>query len=496
MDEGGKTHATQLVGGLLVWQGRASESLSRGGKGGRLQREGSRRAGGGIERHLVSMWGGRRWAAVALVAAAALCAAAMVVLLAERRPNELYGKYDLPYNDGSSNDMLDNSMDRVHSYSQGDRDTRERPYMMAKMDRLQRIIDSIKNGPAGKTVPIPPPKPHPKPKPRKIVPPAPKAKPTLSYMQRIMKAIEGIQLRINKAAKRQYKLEDLASDAKKLTGKKGKDGPVGYPGRPGPQGAPGDQGPPGKDGKPGKPGKDNNKRGLPGPPGVPGPQGKDGFDGTPDFTVGPRGPRGPPGERGVTGVPGAPGIDGVDGADGKPGPAGPPGMPPPLTLFPPSASSLEFPSSICFPLSRSYPPRLPCTLQALHNIPNNSFLLLNRAPRYRRDPRQGWRGRVAGPSRTRREEGKARSARFSGTAGTGLRRARTKGTSGCRGASWSAGRAWDDGAGLHSFPTFLPYSLALSLSPSLCPSLPFSISPPSSLHVALHHHNKFQILFS
>lgn len=186
-----------------------------------------------------SMWGGRRWAAVALVAAAALCATAMVTLLAGRQPNELYGKYDLPWNDGSSNDMLDNSMDRVHSYSQGDRDTRERPYMMAKMDRLQRIIDSIKNGPAGKTVPIPPPKPHPKK--AKTAPPAPKPKPTLSYMQRIMKAIEGIQQRVNKAAKRQYKLEDMASDAKKLTGKKGKDGPVGYPGRPGPQGPSGDQ---------------------------------------------------------------------------------------------------------------------------------------------------------------------------------------------------------------------------------------------------------------
>lgn len=210
------------------------------------------------------------------MAAFALCAAVALVMHVGW-PVAMYGKYDQPIG-WTKNDMLDNSAGRIHSYSEGDRDTRERPFMTAKFDRLQSIIDSIHNGPAGNTVPIPPPPPNgplghngPAGNTGPIPPAAPakhKERPTLSYMQRIMKAIKGIQKRVNKAARRQYVLEDLASDAKKLVGKPGKPGAVGLPGLPGLRGDVGPPGKPGKDGKPGKPGEDNLQRGAPGPPGL------------------------------------------------------------------------------------------------------------------------------------------------------------------------------------------------------------------------------------
>ena len=129
------------------------------------------------------------------------------------------GKYDEPHVGLVPNDMVDNSMGRTFSYSTGDQDVREYKFMQKKFDRLQAILDSIQNGPT--LNPPPPPEPEPsqdQPEPVEETcggtsgipcPARPKpGQPFLSYNQRIVRMLSGIQERINAAAKRQYILED------------------------------------------------------------------------------------------------------------------------------------------------------------------------------------------------------------------------------------------------------------------------------------------------
>ena len=130
-------------------------------------------------------------------------------------------KYDDPHVGLVPNDMVDNSMERTFSYSDGDQDVREYKFMLRKFSRLQDIIDSIHNGPVSAAEPEeprgrePPPEepdctvpgPDGAPQPGCPAPPKP-GQPFLSYTQRIVKMLAGIQERINAAAKRQYVIED------------------------------------------------------------------------------------------------------------------------------------------------------------------------------------------------------------------------------------------------------------------------------------------------
>eukprot|EP00961_Rhodomonas_salina_P088188 1186143-Rhodomonas_salina.1 len=131
-------------------------------------------------------------------------------------------------------------MGRQFSYSEGDQDVSEYKFMQNKFNRLQGILDTIKNGPV--EAPIPPP-----PAPRAAAPPPgcgepggpmcpvapPPGSPVLSYTARIYKLLRELQMRINQAAKRQYDLEDEVATAKKPRGAPGPEGPPGYPGEPG-----------------------------------------------------------------------------------------------------------------------------------------------------------------------------------------------------------------------------------------------------------------------
>lgn len=130
------------------------------------------------------------------------------------------GKYDQPHVGLVPNDMVDNSMGRTFSYSTGDQDVREYKFMQKKFNRLQAILDSIQNGPTLAAPPKPEVHTHlpPEPlencgKPGFPCPARPKpGQPFLSYTQRIVRMLSGIQERINAAAKRQYILEDEVRD--------------------------------------------------------------------------------------------------------------------------------------------------------------------------------------------------------------------------------------------------------------------------------------------
>lgn len=165
----------------------------------------------------------RLWAAMAYrrvlcvvgVCAGALAIAGVVLLVGGREGGVsfLLDKYDLPYRNDGVNDMNDHSTGRIMSYSEGDRDVRERKYMLSKFDRLQSILNSIVNGPAGGPVASPPTPPPPVPGPRcgergGPACPRPPAQPVLSYTERIIRRLRELQLRVNSAAKRQYRLED------------------------------------------------------------------------------------------------------------------------------------------------------------------------------------------------------------------------------------------------------------------------------------------------
>jgi len=239
-------------------------------------------------------------------------------------------EYDVPQQGRRDNDMIEHSMGRNFAYSQGDQDVREYKYMRHKFNRLQAIIDSIHNGPIGAQVPPPPPPPPPVPRcggpglPRCPGPPPP-PKRILSYTQRIYKLLGELQAKINMAAKRQYKLEDEVSDAKKPRGPPGFVGPPGYPGEPGltgPQGPPGAPGDPGIDGVPGKP---SMVKGPMGSPGIKGPAGLDGYNGVPSVQPGSPGPAGKKGRKGPPGAPGPRGAQGMSGKDGQDGAKGPTG---------------------------------------------------------------------------------------------------------------------------------------------------------------------------
>ncbi|EKX50003.1 hypothetical protein GUITHDRAFT_104401 [Guillardia theta CCMP2712] len=243
---------------------------------------------------------------------------------------ELLNDYTVPHVNDVPNDMIDHGMGRQFAYSEGDQDVREYNFMQNKMNRLQSIIDSIHNGPVG--APLPPPPPPPAPGPHCGGPggpecpgPNPRGEEVLSYSQRIYRLLGELQVLINRAAKRQYHLEDEVSEAKKPRGSPGFIGPPGYPGESGPvgpEGPPGEPGAPGIDGKPGIPSK---VAGPEGPPGVPGSPGLDGVDGIPSYEPGPKGPPGAKGETGPPGPPGLPGRQGAagrDGQDGMPGPIG------------------------------------------------------------------------------------------------------------------------------------------------------------------------------
>lgn len=127
----------------------------------------------------------------------------------------LLDEYDFPYTSQKPNGMIDSGMGRQFSYSEGDQDVSEYKFMQNKFNRLQGILDTIKNGPV--EAPIPPP-----PAPRAAAPPPgcgepggpmcpvapPPGSPVLSYTARIYKLLRELQMRINQAAKRQYDLED------------------------------------------------------------------------------------------------------------------------------------------------------------------------------------------------------------------------------------------------------------------------------------------------
>jgi hypothetical protein len=221
-----------------------------------------------------------KYGSVFVTAASIIVAAALISRWNQEKtvPTSLFvrdslGKYDEPHVGLIPNDMADNSMGRTFSYSTGDQDVREYKFMQKKFNRLQAILDSIQNGPTlaapepevkrpnrpaepledcGKTPGFPCPA---RPKP---------GQPFLSYTQRIVRMLTGIQERINAAAKRQYILEDevmieipgfwhytttgdvepeQVASARKPRGAPGFVGPPGLPGEPGAQGP---EGPPGR----------------------------------------------------------------------------------------------------------------------------------------------------------------------------------------------------------------------------------------------------------
>ena len=281
---------------------------------------------------------------VALVAAVAAVVAVLLCAQAGREPSAAvlrpqspvdsvpypFDEYDVPVQGRRDNDMMEHSMGRHFAVSQGDRDVREYRFMRKKFNRLQSIIDSIHNGPVG--APVPPPPPPPPVVPRcggpgapKCPGPKPKGPRVLSYTQRVYRMLGKLQAKINLAAKRQYRIEDRVSDAKKPRGAPGIVGPPGFPGDPGltgPQGPPGPRGEEGIDGQPGTP---SAIAGPAGSQGVQGPAGLDGFNGMPSMQPGSAGPAGAKGRKGPPGPPGPPGPQGIAGKNGQDGAAGPPG---------------------------------------------------------------------------------------------------------------------------------------------------------------------------
>ena len=174
-------------------------------------------AGGGRGRR---MGGRKRTAALMLVLLASVSCAILFLRSSGRREDgsahaveELLNDYTVPHVNDVPNDMIDHGMGRQFAYSEGDQDVREYNFMQNKMNRLQSIIDSIHNGPVG--APLPPPPPPPAPGPHCGGPggpecpgPNPRGEEVLSYSQRIYRLLGELQVLINRAAKRQYHLED------------------------------------------------------------------------------------------------------------------------------------------------------------------------------------------------------------------------------------------------------------------------------------------------
>lgn len=157
----------------------------------------------------------RRGGALAAVLGAALLLATVLLAVDSRHGASvaLLDEYDVPFVGKTKNDMVDSSMGRHFAYSQGDQDVREGTLMTTKFNRLQSIIDSIHNGPLVPNQTNPPP---PQPKcgePGGPICPHPRGEgtPFLSYTQRIRLLLEQLQSRINTAAKRQYRVEDMVA---------------------------------------------------------------------------------------------------------------------------------------------------------------------------------------------------------------------------------------------------------------------------------------------
>jgi hypothetical protein len=158
----------------------------------------------------------RRWGALAAALGVGALLATVLLAVDSRQGASvgLLDEYDVPFVGKTKNDMVDSSMGRHFAYSQGDQDVREGTLMTTKFNRLQSIIDSIHNGPLD--VPNPPPPLPPQPEcgqPGGPICPTPRGagQPFLSYTERIRLLLKALQSRINSAAHRQYRVEDMVA---------------------------------------------------------------------------------------------------------------------------------------------------------------------------------------------------------------------------------------------------------------------------------------------